>query len=99
MERLKEELDELIFGSLSEVRSDFSRMVEEASLGKKVIISVHGKPKAVLIGFEDYRRLEELIELLEDRYLEERTKERLAASSGRTLPLEEVEQLARDGKL
>ena len=99
MERVKEELDELIFGSLSEIRSDFSRMVEEASSGKKVIISVHGKPKAVLIGFEDYRRLEELIELLEDYYLEERTKERLATSSGKTLPLEEVEQLARDGKL
>ena len=99
MERLKEELDELIFGSLSEIRSDFSRMVEEASSGKKVIISVHGKPKAVLIGFEDYRRLEELIELLEDRYLKERAKERLAASSGRTFPLEEVEQLAQDGKL
>jgi len=99
MERLKEELDELIFGSISEVRSDFSRMVEEASSGRRVIISVHGKPKAVLIGFEDYRKLEELIELLEDRYLEERAKERLASSSGKTLPLEEVEQLAQDGKL
>lgn len=95
MERLKEELGEIIFGSISEVRSDFSRMVEEAASGKRVIISVHGKPKAILLGFDDYRRMEELVELLEDRYLEERAKERLVTSSGKTRTLEEVEQLVR----
>lgn len=99
MERLKEELEEVIFGSISEVRGDFSRMVEEAAAGRRVIISVHGKPKAILLGFEDYRKMEELIELLEDRYLEERAKERLATSSGRTRALEEVEQMAQNGGL
>lgn len=99
MERLNEELEEAIFGSISEVRADFSRMVEEAASGRRVIISIHGKPRAILLGFEAYRRMEELIEHLEDRYLEERTKERLATSSGRVRSLEEVEQLARDGKL
>lgn len=99
MERLNEELEEAIFGSISEVRADFSRLVEEAASGRRVIISIHGKPRAILLGFEAYRRMEELIEHLEDRYLEERTKERLATSSGRVRSLEEVEQLARDGKL
>ena len=97
MERLKEELKEVIFGGISEVRGDLSRMVEEAAAGRRVIISVHGKPKAILLGFEDYRKMEELIELLEDRYLQERAKERLAASSGKTQALEEVEQMIRNG--
>jgi len=99
MEKLKEELEEVIFGSSSEVRGDFSRMVEEAAEGRRVIISVHGKPKAILLGFEDYRKMEELIEFLEDCYLEERAKERLATSSGRTRTLEEVEQIIRNGEL
>lgn len=99
MERLKEELEEAIFGSISEVRGDFSHMVEEAASGRRVIISVHGKPKAILLGFEDYRKMEELIELLEDRYLEERARERLATPSRKTRALEEVEQMVRNGEL
>lgn len=99
MERLEEKLEEVIFGSISEVRSDFSRMAEEAASGRRVIISVHGKPKAILLGFEDYCKMEELIELLEDRYLEERARERLTTSSGKTHALEEVEQMARNGEL
>jgi prevent-host-death family protein len=75
---------------LSEVKDDLSRYLREAE-EKEVIITRHGKPAGVLIGFAseddwfDYR-LES-----DPRFLARIEKARKGLRSGRGTPLEDVE--------
>jgi len=75
---------------LSEVKDDFSRYLREATQ-QQIVITRHGKPAGVLIGFEseedwfDYR-LEN-----DPRFLERIEKARASVRAGRGVKLEEVE--------
>jgi prevent-host-death family protein len=75
---------------LSEVKDDFSRYLREATQ-QQIVITRHGKPAGVLIGFEseedwfDYR-LEN-----DPRFLERIEKARASLRAGRGVKLEEVE--------
>jgi len=75
---------------LSEVKVDLSRYLREATQ-QHILITRHGKPAGVLIGFEseegwfDYR-LEN-----DPRFLERIEKARASVRAGRGVKLEEVE--------
>jgi len=75
---------------LSEVKDDLSRYLREATQ-QQIVITRHGKPAGVLIGFEseedwfDYR-LEN-----DPRFLERIEKARASVRAGRGIKLEEVE--------
>ena len=75
---------------LSEVKDDLSRFLREAEK-QEIVITRHGKPAGVLIGFEseedwfDYR-LEN-----DPRFLERIEKARQSLRAGRGVKLEDVE--------
>jgi prevent-host-death family protein len=75
---------------LSEVKDDLSRYLREATK-QQIVITRHGKPAGVLIGFEseedwfDYR-LEN-----DPRFLERIEKARVSVRAGRGVKLEAVE--------
>jgi prevent-host-death family protein len=75
---------------LSEVKDDFSRYLREATQ-QQIVITRHGKPAGVLIGFEseedwfDYR-LEN-----DPRFMERIERARASVRAGRGVKLEEVE--------
>jgi prevent-host-death family protein len=49
--------------SISDLKSALSEFLNRAAYGReRIIVTSRGKPKAVLIGIEDLRRLEELEE-------------------------------------
>lgn len=93
MVKIKEKnLRELDLRSISNVRSNLSQLVEKASQGDKTLITVNGEPKAIIMDFSEYREIMEIIDLLEDKYLEEKTKERIRSSTGKSRSLEEIEE-------
>jgi prevent-host-death family protein len=75
---------------LSEVKDDLSRYLREATQ-QQIVITRHGKPAGVLIGFKseedwfDYR-LEN-----DPRFLERISKARASVRAGHGVKLEEVE--------
>ena len=47
--------------SVSEVKADFSKYLNQAAYGhERVVITSRGKPKAILVGIEEMKRLEAL---------------------------------------
>jgi prevent-host-death family protein len=47
--------------SVSEVKADFSKYINQAAYGhERVVITSRGKPKAILVGIEEMKRLEAL---------------------------------------
>jgi prevent-host-death family protein len=76
--------------SLSEVKDDFSRYLREAAQ-QQIVITRHGKPAGILIGFEseedwfDYR-LEN-----DPRFLARVERARASLRAGRGVRLEDVE--------
>jgi len=100
MIKLKEgEINDLHFSAISEVRKNLLKFVEEGSSSKKIAITVHGRPKNLLISLEEYQKMEEMIDVLEDFYLEQKVKERLEKTSGKTYSLNEVEKMVINGEL
>jgi prevent-host-death family protein len=75
---------------LNEVKDDLSRYVREAAK-EEIIITRHGKPAGVLIGFAseddwlDYR-LEH-----DPRFLERIARARRSIATGKGIPLEDIE--------
>ncbi len=58
--------------SLSDAKAKLSRVVTDAEYKKeRIVISKHNRPAAVVIGYEDYRKLETLEDMYESRLLEE----------------------------
>jgi len=44
--------------SVSEVKADFSKYLNQAAYGhERVVITSRGKPKAILLGIEEMKRL------------------------------------------
>ena len=52
---------------ISKVRQNLHDLIDEVSeYGKRIIISVSGKPKAVVLSFEELESLEETSEILSE---------------------------------
>jgi len=74
---------------LSQVKDDLSRYLREAE-SRQIVITRHGKPAGVLIGFESEEdwfdfRLEN-----DPRFLERIERSRASARAGRTVKLEDL---------
>jgi prevent-host-death family protein len=44
-------------GQLRDAKANLSAVIDEAIKGEEFLITRHGRPEAVLIGFEEWRRL------------------------------------------
>lgn len=75
---------------LAEVKDDFSRYLKEAA-AREIVITRHGKPAGVLIGFEsEHDWLEYRLEN-DPRFLKRIAKARASLRAGRGVPLEDLE--------
>jgi len=71
--------------SLADAKAHFSEVVTNAEhKHERVLIEKRSKPVAVVIGYDDYRKLEAMEDLYESKLLEQ------ALKKGKTLSLEEV---------
>jgi prevent-host-death family protein len=71
--------------SLADAKAKFSELVTDAEHQKeRVIIEKRKKPAAVLMGYDDYKKLEAIEDIFESKLLEE------AVKKGRVYSLEEV---------
>lgn len=71
--------------SLANAKAKFSEVVTEAEYKRaRVIIEKRSKPVAVVIGYDDYKKLEALEDIYESKLLEE------ALKKGRFHSLEDV---------
>ncbi len=58
---------------LSEFRANASKLLKQiTTTGRPLIITQHGKSKAVLLNVNDYQNLIEKLEILEDIYIAEK---------------------------
>jgi prevent-host-death family protein len=61
--------------SLADAKAKLSQVVTDAEYkNERTVISKHNKPAAVIIGYEEYRKLETLEDMYESRLLEESLK-------------------------
>ena len=71
--------------SLADAKAHFSEVVTNAEhKHERLLIEKRSKPVAVVIGYDDYKKLEAMEDLYESKLLEQ------ALKKGKTLSLEEV---------
>jgi len=71
--------------SLADAKAHFSEVVTNAEhKHERVLIEKRSKPVAVVIGYDDYKKLEAMEDMYESKLLEQSLKK------GKTLSLEEV---------
>jgi prevent-host-death family protein len=71
--------------SLADAKAKLSQVVTDAEYKKeRIVISKHNRPAAVVIGYEEYRKLETLEDMFESRLLEASLKK------GKFFPPEEA---------
>ena len=75
---------------LAEVKDDFSRYLKEAAAWE-IIITRHGKPAGVLIGFESEDDWLEYRLENDPRFLKSIAKARASIRAGRGVALEDIE--------
>ncbi len=75
---------------LSEIKDDLSRYLHEAEK-QEIVITRHGKPAGVLIGFESEDAWFEYRLEKDPRFLGRVEKARKSLRAGRGVPLEDVE--------
>jgi prevent-host-death family protein len=75
---------------LSEVKDDLSRYLREATQ-HQIVITRHGKPAGILIGFESEEDWFEYRLENDPRFLERIEKARASLRAGRGVKLEEIE--------
>lgn len=72
------------------------RKVSKEILGKlksnKVILTKHNKPVGVLVDYEEFREIEEIMEALEDYILGTLAEERAKRKGKKVISLEEAEK-------
>ncbi len=70
---------------VAKAKEKFSEIVNEAGYkGKRILVEKREKPLAVIISYDDYKRLETLEDMIESRVLER------ALKKGKLFSLEEV---------
>jgi prevent-host-death family protein len=58
--------------SLADAKAKLSQVVTDAEYkSERTVISKHNKPAAVVIGYDEYRKLETLEDMYESKFLEE----------------------------
>lgn len=75
---------------LAELKDDFSRYLKEA-VAREIVITRHGKPAGVLIGFESEDDWLEYRLENDPRFLKRIAKARASLRAGRGVALEDVE--------
>lgn len=78
--------------SATNARAKLYDLLEEVEkLSRRVIITSHGKTKAVLINMDELESLEETLEVLRDkRAMTSITKSMKEIKAGKTIPFEDV---------
>lgn len=70
---------------VAQAKEKFSEIINEAGYkGERILVEKREKPLAVIVGYEDYKRLEELEDLIESKILEK------AINKGKFYSLEEA---------
>ena len=59
---------------------------------EKVILTRRNRPIGILVDYEEYERMEKMIEAFEDQVLGQLAKERASRKDKRTIDLEEAER-------
>ena len=59
---------------------------------EKVILTRRNRPIGILVDYEEYERMEKMIEAVEDQVLGQLAKERASRKDKRTIDLEEAER-------
>jgi prevent-host-death family protein len=59
---------------------------------EKVILTRRNRPIGILVDYEEYERMEKMIETLEDQVLGQLAKERASRKDRRTIDLEQAER-------
>ena len=59
---------------------------------EKVILTKRNRPIGILVDYEEYERMEKMIEALEDQVLGQLAKERASRKDRKTIDLEEAER-------
>ncbi len=78
---------------ISEVKARLPELVTGvAEREEEVVVTRNGKPAAVLVGYDEYERLKETLDVLSDERLmkQVRASERYFARGGKGLSFEEV---------
>jgi prevent-host-death family protein len=71
--------------SLADAKAKLSQVVTDAEYKReRTVISKHNRPAAVVIGYEEYRKLEMLEDMYESRLLEESLRK------GKFVPFEDA---------
>jgi prevent-host-death family protein len=76
---------------LAELRKVMRNVLQEMKT-HKVILTKRNRPVGVLVDYEEFRRMERVIEALEDFVLGNMARERAQRKDRKTLTLEEVER-------
>lgn len=78
--------------SATDARAKLYDLLEEVEkLSKRVIITSHGKTKAVLVNADELESMEETLEILRDkRAMASITKSMKEVKAGKIIPFEEV---------
>ena len=74
---------------LSKVKNNFSEFIRKAGR-QEVVITIHGRPAAVIIGFEDEDDWLEYRLLKDERFLARVSESRLQYKEGKFKTLEEL---------
>ena len=74
---------------LAEIKDDFSRYLREAEVGE-IVITRHGRPAGVLIGFDSEDAWLEYRLENDPRFLKRIAKARASLRAGRGVPLESI---------
>lgn len=77
--------------SSNEAKQHWGSMISAASNGDDVIVEVHGKPKTVMISFEEYQQVQEMREQQQRTEAVERLKALQRRQAERNKDLSEVE--------
>jgi prevent-host-death family protein len=76
---------------VAELRKAMKDVIEEIKT-RKVILTKRNKPIGVLINYEDFKKMEDLVEAIQDFILGQMAQERTRRQDKKWVTLEEVEK-------
>ena len=81
----------------TDLRKVLPKYIEATEDSEVIVITVHGRPKAVLVGFNDYRQMQAAIEMAQGSDVAGRTQQNIEAlMRGEGAPLDESLGLAAE---
>jgi prevent-host-death family protein len=80
--------------NISEVRTLMSQIVQKVSEKKRIIVTKNNEPSMVILNFNEYQALMDLMEKYEDNYFGKIAADRLETfDEGNVFKLDDVEKL------